>query len=192
MARGRCSRPVSAYSIRTASLDEAQVSRAVLDALGADKVLWLRDGLVNDHTDGHVDTIARFVRPGVVVCMKAASDGDPNARVLEEIASDLSQMVDARGRQLEVIRIPSPGRILSADGLVIPASYVNFYIGNTTVAVPTYGSPSDDAAVRALAALFPGRRTVGIDALAILSGGGAFHCITQQEPRPRPTIAKEA
>jgi agmatine deiminase len=114
--------------------------------------------------------------------MHADSDGDPNARVMDQIANDLAAMTDARGRRLGVVRIPSPGRILSADGHVLPASYVNFYIGNTTVVVPTYGSPSDGAAVRAIAALFPGRRTVGIDARAILSGGGAFHCITQQEP----------
>jgi agmatine deiminase len=167
---------------RNASMDIGAIETAVKGALGGEKVLWLGDGLLNDHTDGHVDTIARFVAPGVVCCMHADSDGDPNARVMETIASDLRAMTDARGRRLEVVRIPSPGRILSPDGHVLPASYVNFYIGNTTVVVPTYGSPSDEAAVRAIAALFPGRRTVGIDARAILSGGGAFHCITQQEP----------
>ena len=167
---------------RNPALDAPAIEKALLGALGAEKVLWLNDGLVNDHTDGHVDTIARFVRPGVVVCMHAASDGDPNARVLAEIRGSLEGMTDARGRRLEVVAIPSPGRILSQDGAVLPASYVNFYIGNTVVVVPTYGSPSDDAAVRAIAALFPGRRTVGIEARGILTGGGAFHCITQQEP----------
>jgi agmatine deiminase len=167
---------------RNASMDQGAIESALKASLGGEKVLWLGDGLLNDHTDGHVDTIARFVAPGVVCCMHADSDGDPNARVMDQIANDLAAMTDARGRRLGVVRIPSPGRILSADGHVLPASYVNFYIGNTTVVVPTYGSPSDGAAVRAIAALFPGRRTVGIDARAILSGGGAFHCITQQEP----------
>ena len=170
---------------RNPTLDPGSIERAVLSALGADKLLWLGDGLLHDHTDGHVDTLARFVRPGVVVCMEPAGNLDPNARVLREIARDLATMTDARGRRLEVATIPSPGRVESPQGEAMPASYVNFYIGNTTVVVPTYGSPSDEAAVRGIAALFPGRRTVGIDARAILTGGGAFHCITQQEPLAR-------
>ena len=169
---------------RNPSLDEAAIEAAVMSALGGEKVLWLGDGLLNDHTDGHVDTIARFVKPGVVACMQATTEDDPNASIMDDIARDLSAMTDARGRRLEVVRVPSPGRILSHDGAVMPASYVNFYIGNTTVVVPVYGSPADEDAVRAIAALFPGRRTLGIDARAILSGGGAFHCITQQEPSP--------
>ncbi len=166
---------------RNPSKTAGAIEREVLAGLGGDKLLWLGDGLANDHTDGHVDTIARFVRPGVVVCMDPTGD-DPNAEALRSVARDLAAMTDARGRRLEVVRIPSPGRVVAPDGSVMPASYVNFYIGNTTVVVPTYGVRSDDAAVRGLALLFPERRTVGIDARAILSGGGAFHCITQQEP----------
>jgi agmatine deiminase len=166
---------------RNHGMSAAAIEREVLDALGGKKLLWLGDGLVNDHTDGHVDTIARFVCPGVVVCMEPTGD-DPNRDVLREIARDLGGMTDARGRKLEVISIPSPGKVLSPDGELMPASYVNFYIGNTTVVVPTYGVDADDRAVVAIAKLFPGRRTLGIDARAILTGGGAFHCITQQEP----------
>jgi agmatine deiminase len=103
---------------------------------------------------------------------------------MEKMASDLQGFSDASGRQLEVVRIPSPGRVLGEDGEVMPASYVNFYIGNRTVVVPTYGSSWDSEAVEAIGQLFPGRRTVGLDARAILSGGGAFHCITQQVPSP--------
>jgi len=167
---------------RNPGKSSANIEREVLEALGGDKLLWLGEGLVNDHTDGHVDTVARFVRAGVVVCMEPTGDDDPNRTALDAMARDLAAMTDARGRRLEVVRVPSPGRVLSPDGVVMPASYVNFYIGNTTVVVPTYGAAADDAAVAAIAALFPGRRTVGIDARAILSGGGAFHCITQQEP----------
>jgi agmatine deiminase len=167
---------------RNPGLSQAQIERELRISLGAKKVLWLGDGLINDHTDGHIDTIARFVAPGRVVCMEARTAQDPNREVLEKIASDLAEMTDVAGRRLDVIRIPSPGEILSEDGDIMPASYVNFYIANSSVVVPTYGSRFDQEAVEAIARLFPGRRTMGLSARAILSGGGAFHCITQQEP----------
>ncbi len=167
---------------RNPGLDEGAVERGLRDALGVERVLWLSRGLVNDHTDGHVDTLVRFVSPGVVVCMEPHEAGDPNAEVLRELMAELATMKDARGRSLRVVRIPSPGRIVSPEGAVMPASYVNFYIGNRAVVVPTYGARADEDAVAAIARLFPERRAVGVDARAILSGGGAFHCITQQEP----------
>ena len=167
---------------RNPTLTPSAIEAGVMDALGCDKFLWLGDGLLNDHTDGHVDTVARFVQPGLVVAMEPRSSDDPNREVLHALARDLGALVDARGRRLEVTRIPSPGRIVDADGRVLPASYVNFYVANAAVVVPTYGAPFDDEAVERIGALFPGRRTVGIDARPILSGGGAFHCITQQQP----------
>lgn len=167
---------------RNAGMDQAALEAALRRGLGAEKVLWLDQGLINDHTDGHIDTLARFVAPGVVVCMQADGADDPNAAALERIAADLTACTDARGRRLQVVRVPSPGRVLDAEGGIMPASYVNFYIGNRTVVVPAYGVPADAAAVARLAPLFPGRRVVGRSARAILSGGGAFHCITQQQP----------
>jgi agmatine deiminase len=167
---------------RNPQLDQAGLEKGLLEALGVERVLWLGAGLANDHTDGHVDTLARFVRPGVVVCMDPWDREDPNRLVLIEVIKQLGAFEDARGRQLEVVRVPSPGRVTDAQGAVLPASYVNFYIGNATVVVPTYGSPYDAAAVEIVARLFPERKTVGISAKAILSGGGAFHCITQQQP----------
>jgi len=167
---------------RNPGLDTAEIEAALADGLGAEKVLWLDEGLINDHTDGHIDTLARFAAPGVVVCMEARDGADPNAAVLDRLATDLATMTDARGRTLQVVRIPSPGLVLDGEGEVMPASYVNFYIGNRSVVVPTYGTAYDEAAVDALAPLFPGRRVVGRSARAILSGGGAFHCITQQQP----------
>jgi agmatine deiminase len=167
---------------RNPGMDQAEIEAALREGLGAEKALWLDEGLLNDHTDGHIDTLARFVAPGVVVCMEAREPGDPNAATLDRIAADLATFTDARGRKLQVVRIPSPGVVLDDEGGLMPASYVNFYIGNRSVVVPTYGTPFDEAAVAALAPLFPRHRVLGRSARAILSGGGAFHCITQQQP----------
>jgi agmatine deiminase len=162
---------------RNGPREDWEIEGLLREFLGAERVLWLNEGLVNDHTDGHVDTVVRFVRPGVVVAMEARASDDPNRDVLRTLLRDAS----AHG--LDVVRVPSPGRIVDADGRVMPASYVNFYVSNAAVVVPTYGSPFDDEAVERIASLFPGRRTVGVEARAILTGGGAFHCITQQQPR---------
>ena len=149
------------------------------------KVSWLDRGLRNDHTDGHVDTLARFVAPGVVACMRRDGAADPNGAALDAVARDLASCTDARGRRLEVVEIPSPGRVCDRGGTLVPASYANFYIGNRAVVVPTYGVPNDHRAVEAIGRCFPGRRAVGIPAKALVAGGGgAFHCITQQQPAP--------
>lgn len=152
------------------------------DALGARAVIWIERGLLNDHTDGHVDNIARFLAPGVVACQAPADADDPNTERLNEIADFLKTQRDARGRMLQVVRIPSPGRVENEDGDIVPASHMNFLIGNATVVVPTYGTATAQAAVDALKPFFPGRRVVGLPSRHILSGGGSFHCITQQQP----------
>ncbi len=170
---------------RNPSMDARAIEAGLRDALGITTTIWLGDGLQNDHTDGHVDNIARFVAPGVALCMEARGDDDPNREALEAIARDLANAKDARGRKLEVVRVPSPGRVVDDDGRIVPASFANFYIGNRVVVVPTYGTKWDDEAVEKIGALFPGRRAVGVNARAILTGGGAFHCITQQQPRGR-------
>jgi len=167
---------------RNGRIEKETVEGRLREALGGEKVLWLEDGLKNDHTDGHVDTIVRFVQPGVVVAMEPDTLDDPNRDVLRTLLEDARALVDARGRRIEVATIPSPGRIVDQEGRVMPASYVNFYVANEVVVVPTYGAPRDDEAVEAIAALFPGRRAVGVDARALLTGGGAFHCVTQQQP----------
>ena len=163
---------------RNPGLDQAALDARLRWALGVERVVWLDRGLKNDHTDGHIDTIARFVAPGVVACMEPAA-GDPNAAALEAIIADLRA---ARG--LEVVTVPSPGTVEDAAGHLLPASYLNFYIANTTVVVPTYGVPADDAALSAIAAMFPTRRAVAVDGKPVVVGGGAFHCSTQQQPAP--------
>jgi len=159
-----------------------QMSRADIEAelaaqLGFSRVLWLGDGLINDHTDGHVDNLARFVGPNRLVVPQATGKDDPNA----EIYADAAARAEAFG--VEVVRIPSPG-LLTREGVVEPASYVNFAITSHLVVVPTFGSPHDAEGVAAIAALFPDRDTIGLPGKAVLAGGGGFHCASQQMPAP--------
>lgn len=168
---------------RNPGLGQAAVEARLARDLGAQTVIWLDRGLHNDHTDGHVDNLARFVAPGRVLCMRARDRHDPNREVLDQIARDLAAARDAAGRALEVVEIPAPGPVTGPDGAPMPASYMNYYLGNTTVVVPVYGTPHDDEAVRIIASQFPGRRTLGVDARAVLVGGGAFHCISREQPR---------
>lgn len=170
---------------RNPGLDQRALDARLCWALGAEHVVWLDRGLANDHTDGHIDTLARFVMPGVVACMEPAA-GDPNRAALAGILAGLEAARTAGGDKLEVVTVPSPGAVEDAAGNLMPASYMNFYLANTTVVVPTYGVAADDAAVSAIAAMFPGRRAVAVDGKPVVVGGGAFHCSTQQQPRVPP------
>lgn len=159
---------------RNPGMGRAQIEARLAEDLGLTRVLWLGDGLLNDHTDGHVDNLARFVGENRLA-IPVGGDNDPNWRVYQEAAER------ARAFGVEVVPIPSPGRVLR-DEEVVPASYMNFYIGNAAVVVPLYGSEQDTAAVAAIQAIFPDREVVGLRADAILTGGGSFHCISQQIP----------
>jgi agmatine deiminase len=169
-------------SNRNPGWSQADAEAALAEALGAKTVLWLGEGLENDHTDGHVDNLARFVAPGVVACPVAYGRGDPNAQAYDDAARRLGDMTDAAGRKLQVMRIPSPGWIDGPDRKAAPASHMNFLIANRAVIVPIYAETPGAFAVQALEHLFPGRQVIGLPSRAILTGGGSFHCITQQEP----------
>jgi len=143
--------------------------------LGVSRVLWLGDGLIGDHTDGHVDNLARFVAPGTLALPEPEGPDDPNADIYADA------WARAKNWGVKLVPLPSPGRVEHDDGIVA-ASYVNFYIGNAAVVVPVHGKPNDDAAVKAIAALFPDRLVTGLPTAHILTGGGSFHCISQQIP----------
>ena len=163
-----------------------QAEAALREAFGARSVIWIDEGLSGDHTDGHIDNIARFVAPGRVVCQSPAGPDDPNAATLDAIARALADARDANGRPLEVIRIPGPGLYRNAEGEISPASHMNFIIANGVVVVPVYGTASEQAGLSALQAVFADRRVVGVPSRGLLgsgdAGGGSFHCITQQQP----------
>jgi agmatine deiminase len=168
---------------RNAGWTEADAEAALVRDLGARKVLWLGNGLQNDHTDGHVDNLARFAAPGVVLCPVAFGAGDPNGGVYDSAARALADMTDAEGRRLRVVRIPSPGWV-EVDGVGgAPASHMNFIIANRAVILPVYGEGlAGTLAAQGLSEAFPGREVIALPSNALLSGGGSFHCISQQEP----------
>ncbi|MGD8605753.1 MAG: agmatine deiminase family protein [Myxococcales bacterium] len=152
------------------AFEEALSAKVVMKRL-----IWLERGLEHDHTDGHVDMIARFVSADSVVCMRPQRDA-PNAAILESIRTELQ----ASG--LTVVELPAPCAVSAPDGAPLPASYCNFYVANEAVLVPTYGIEQDETALAALASLFSGRDVVGVPARDLLWGGGALHCVTQPQP----------
>ncbi|MGH1418398.1 MAG: agmatine deiminase family protein [Hyphomicrobiaceae bacterium] len=164
----------------------AQAEAALADALGAQKIIWIDEGLVGDHTDGHIDNIARFVAPGHVVCQAPEGGDDPNKDVLEQIASTLEKSSDKSGRKLTVTRIPGVGLYKNEIGETSPASHMNFVIANGVVVMPGYATKTQNAARDALQDVFPNRRVIAVPSRGLLgygtAGGGSFHCITQQEP----------
>lgn len=165
---------------------QTQAEAVLINDLNFQKVIWIDEGLARDHTDGHIDNIARFVGPGCVVCQSPAGKNDPNADTLNKIADVLEGETDAVGRPLDVVRIPGVGQYKNPIGEVSPASHMNFVIANEIVVVPVYGTPTQEAALSALQDVFKDRKVIGLPSQGLLgyadAGGGSFHCITQQEP----------
>ena len=160
---------------RNPELTREEIEARLKAQLGFTRVLWLGDGLINDHTDGHVDNLARFVAPNTLALPRARGSDDPNAAIY----ADAKRRAEEAG--VTVREIPSPGLVTSGDHIE-PASYANFAITSHLVVVPTFGSPHDADGVAAIADLFPGRATIGLPGDAVLAGGGGFHCASQQMP----------
>jgi agmatine deiminase len=159
----------------------AEIEKYLGDYLGVRKTIWLGNGLVNDHTDGHIDEIARFVSPGRIVCAFEDDPGDENYGTLRANYKTLTGAADIDGRPFDVIKLPMP-HVRYEDGRKAPVSYTNFYIGNSVVLAPVFKDENDAAALKILRGCFPGREVVGIDCSDIIYGGGAIHCMTQQQP----------
>jgi len=166
---------------RNRSLGKAGTESVLREYLGAETVLWLGQGIAGDDTGGHVDDFARFVAPGLVVLAEEKNRRDPNYRPLHEARERLSGARDARGRRLEIVRLPMP-RPVVFDGERLPASYANFYVGTGAVLVPTFNDPKDRVALGIFSELFPKRTVVGIHSTDFVLGLGTIHCSTQQEP----------
>ena len=161
---------------RNPDLEAPDIERELAARLGVKRTIWLERGLAGDHTDGHVDNLARFVRRGLVA-IAASDDSDPNHEVHLEIESTLA----AAG--LETVALPSPGAIRNASGELMPASYLNFVIANNVVCVPTFARETDAQALSILGDLFATRRVCGVESRALLYGGGALHCMSNNLPK---------
>jgi len=166
---------------RNPSLTREQIEDRLCEYLGIENVIWLNKGIVGDDTDGHIDDIARFVGPSTVVCAFETDTTDANYSALNENYEILLQSRDQDGRPLTVVKLPMPGKVEDEEQRY-PASYTNFYIGNTVVIVPVFNDPNDAVALKILEGLFPGRTVIGINARAMVEGSGTFHCATQQQP----------
>ncbi|HXU68987.1 MAG TPA: agmatine deiminase family protein [Polyangia bacterium] len=166
---------------RNPELSTAQLEGVLKEQLGAERVVWLGRGIAGDDTHGHIDDLARFVAPGVVVLCSEPNAADENHRALAENRERLQGARDAKGRKLEVVALPMP-RALGFEGRRLPASYANFYIANEVVLVPTFNDPADRVALGILGELFRGREVVGVHCVDLVWGLGTLHCMTQQEP----------
>jgi agmatine deiminase len=178
---------------RNPHLSQAQIEQALRDYLGVEKILWLEDGLENDHTDGHIDTITRFVAENKIITCICQDESDPNFAVLQRNLELLHGFTDLQGKPFEIVTLPLPknkmflsGEFAKAEGVDgdrLPPTYANFYIGNGCVIVPTYNDPFDELALEILRPLFTDRQVLRSSSHGLIHGGGSFHCVTQQQPK---------
>ncbi len=175
---------LSEVQVRNPGLTRADYERVFADELGITRTLWLGEGCVGDDTHGHVDDIARFVAPGVVVLAHEEDPADENHRRSLDNLRRLEGATDATGAPIRTVTLPYP-RAVVMDGARLPASYANFYIANGVVLVPTFNDSNDRVALNTLAELLPDRQIVGIHAVDLVWGLGTLHCLTQQQPAAR-------
>ena len=173
---------------RNGGKTKLDVEKFLADYLGVKKTIWLWKGLVNDHTDGHIDEIARFVGPNKIVCAYEDDEKDENYTILKNNFETLSTATNLEGQPFEVVKLPMPhinfkdAAAGSVGGAKAPVSYTNFYIGNTVILAAVYNDPNDEKALQIIRDCFSDRKVVPIDCSDIIYGGGAVHCMTQQQP----------
>ena len=168
---------------RNPDLGRDEIEALLCAYLGVRQVIWLGQGLEGDDTDGHVDKLACFVRPGVVLALTSDDPEDGNHAALQDNLVRLRAATDAKGRELEVIEMAQPARGEDENGRRLGKSYVNFYIANGGVVMPSFEDGKDAAARDTVATCFPGREVRQVPVLDIVHGGGGIHCITQQQPK---------
>jgi agmatine deiminase len=161
---------------RNPKLSRAEIEGYLKEYLNAASVLWLREGIAGDDTDGHIDDIARFVSAATVICAVEEDPADENYEILKENFERLKSF------GMNAVKLPMPGYIGDRHAR-LPASYVNFYIGNAVVVVPVFGHANDARALEIIQGCFPSRRVVGVHATAMVHGLGTIHCCSQQEPK---------
>lgn len=166
---------------RNPKYTRAEMEQLLCDYLGAQKILWLGDGLLGDETDGHIDNLARFVDSRTILAARETNPQDENFAVLEENWKRLSDMTDLAGQPFQLVALPMPDPLF-VDGLRQAATYANFYIGNRTIVMPGYGSPKDEEARQIIAHCYPDRHVVVVQWGELIIGGGSWHCLTQQVP----------
>jgi agmatine deiminase len=167
---------------RNPGMAEAELEACLRDNLGVRQVIWLDEGLEGDHTDGHIDTITRFTDERTIVTATCDDRDDANHAVLAANLERLRSFRDVEGRAYRIVELPIPRNSAHFEGERLPLTYANFYIVNGAVLVPVYGDEHDASAIEILRPLFPGREMVPLTARALITGGGAFHCVTQQQP----------
>ncbi len=170
---------------RNPHLSKTEVERFLMDYFGVSKIIWLKSGVAGDDTDGHIDNLARFVNPRTILCAYQEDKTDENYTALKENYETLLKATDQDGKKLKIIKMPMPPIIRSqvrGEKTRLPASYLNFYIANKVVLVPTYHHKNDRLALKIIQKVFPGRKVVGIDCTDVIYGMGAIHCIVQQQP----------
>lgn len=168
---------------RNPHLSRAEIEESLRAFLGIEKIVWLAGDPADDETDGHIDELACFARPGLVLAMRAQSRDSPSFAALEDNLARLAKTRDARGRNLQIVELPQPE--VERRGRRLLASYINFYFANGGAVIPEFNCPTDAAARAILADALPGRKIAAVNARAIAIGGGGIHCITQQQPTAR-------
>lgn len=168
---------------RNPHLNKQKIEQYLMDYLGVTHFIWLKRGILGDDTDGHIDDLARFVNPTTIVCAYQDDPAEADYEALRENYKVLSHATDQDGEKIKIIKLPMP-KVISDEDEQLPASYTNFYIGNTKVLMPTFDHPSDLAALSILQEQFPTRKVVGIRCTDLVYGFGTLHCISQQQPSP--------